>query len=301
MVNRFPEYALGPYYGVRLLPGDLWQAEGPLRRSSELTPLYAERSTGPHNSPAKRQFMTVHTFWEMTVILGGQGYLLTEEHEYPFEAGTLLLIPPEVVHLEQSPIGVDLIWFGLRGLRVESLKETGIRTVKHEPLTETALALWLLASTQPGGSGTEIDALTALLFARFYQLLTEESPEQLQRIHRAINYLRTNFRDEVNIPRLAADCGYSPSYFYPLFKRITGKTPIYYLNELRIHEAQRLLLLSDLPIGTIAKLAGFAYSQYFSRVFKAHTGDTPAAFRQYTTRIHRGGEDLAPGKTNGEQ
>jgi YesN/AraC family two-component response regulator len=46
-----------------------------------------------------------------------------------------------------------------------------------------------------------------------------------------------------------------------------------------VREAARLLLESDLNIDKVGEKTGFANRFYFSRVFKAVSGETPAKFR----------------------
>jgi AraC-like DNA-binding protein len=58
-----------------------------------------------------------------------------------------------------------------------------------------------------------------------------------------------------------------------------GKSLIDVLNELRVEEAKRLLLLSDQQITQIAFAAGFNALPSFHRVFKKHAGCSPSEWR----------------------
>ncbi|MGH7146101.1 MAG: helix-turn-helix transcriptional regulator [Planctomycetota bacterium] len=55
----------------------------------------------------------------------------------------------------------------------------------------------------------------------------------------------------------------------------------------RLNEARRLLVVSELPIGRIAELAGFADRNYFCRVFTRVAGMTPTEFRRREARSLR--------------
>jgi transcriptional regulator GlxA family with amidase domain len=72
---------------------------------------------------------------------------------------------------------------------------------------------------------------------------------------------------------------------FQLFKQNTGLTPNDYLQRLRIAKARELLTTTSQSVTEIAFAAGFASSQYFSRVFRKYTGQMPSEYR----RRHRQG------------
>ena len=72
----------------------------------------------------------------------------------------------------------------------------------------------------------------------------------------------------------------SPNYLSDLLKKETGKNIKEYINEAVIHHAKTLLLNSSQSISQIAYELGFNYPHYFSRMFKAQTGFTPAKYRE---------------------
>lgn len=64
-----------------------------------------------------------------------------------------------------------------------------------------------------------------------------------------------------------------------LFKEYTNQSVKKYINNLRIKQAERLLVTTDLPIGNIATLCGFADTNYFSTAFKKNVGLSPVKYR----------------------
>lgn len=70
------------------------------------------------------------------------------------------------------------------------------------------------------------------------------------------------------------------SYLSGLFRREVGVTLTEYVTSRRIAYAADQLQTTQLPIKTIAKKAGIADVQYFSRVFKRRTGQTPSQYRR---------------------
>jgi len=82
----------------------------------------------------------------------------------------------------------------------------------------------------------------------------------------------------------ATDCaalaGLSRSAFAERFTRIVGQTPLAYLQRWRLSLAADLLRSGMPTASEVARRVGYASDAAFSRVFSAHFGATPAAFRR---------------------
>ncbi len=100
------------------------------------------------------------------------------------------------------------------------------------------------------------------------------------RLEPAFNMIYKNYRDNLRLETLAAQCGIGENYFYKMFKLVTGQTVISYINEYRVNKAEVLLKTTVLKISEIAKLTGFQDQNYFSRVFKQIKGYVPHDCRQ---------------------
>ena len=167
-----------------------------------------------------------------------------------------------------------------RGQRVDSLPRDSPRIAQSAACIHGALTCWEVAYKAYGEIGTELDGWAHILFARFHQALNLGDDSTTRRLEESIGYLHAHYHEEIDVPALAAQCGYSEGYYYRVFKRLTGKTPIQYLMAVRVREALRWLVHSDLPIHRIAAAVGFADPHYFTRVIKQATGSTPCALRR---------------------
>ncbi|SFJ51244.1 Cupin domain-containing protein [Paenibacillus sp. UNC496MF] len=78
----------------------------------------------------------------------------------------------------------------------------------------------------------------------------------------------------------AEGLGLSRGYFFELFKRTTGASPIHYMNRFLVNRAKDDLRSSNLTVAQIAEKYGFSSVHYFSRLFRRHAGKSPQAFRQ---------------------
>jgi AraC-like DNA-binding protein len=76
--------------------------------------------------------------------------------------------------------------------------------------------------------------------------------------------------------------GMSRVRFTQYFKEITGLTPASFIVQVRISEAARLLVRSNLKLSTIANLTGFGDATHFCKVFRRHFLMTPDTYRHVT-------------------
>lgn len=85
--------------------------------------------------------------------------------------------------------------------------------------------------------------------------------------------------ESYTIKKMSEMAELSESRFRTLFKQQIGKSPLEYLNELRVMTAARKLLISGDNISDIAYELGFEDANYFSRVFKKYFCMTPKQYR----------------------
>lgn len=115
----------------------------------------------------------------------------------------------------------------------------------------------------------------------FPQLKYTSIPKLDKRIKKAVEYIDLNYRQDISINHLARLCNMSVSYFYNIFKKSVGMTPIAYKNKVCINHAA--LILINEPHKLIEEISaelGFYSSTYFRRVFKDITGRTPREYRK---------------------
>jgi len=73
--------------------------------------------------------------------------------------------------------------------------------------------------------------------------------------------------------------GYSEAYFCKLFKQCFRANFSAYLNEYRIEKAKAMMDNVRLSVKDISIACGYSDSNYFARVFKRITGQTPSEYR----------------------
>lgn len=101
----------------------------------------------------------------------------------------------------------------------------------------------------------------------------------------AISYIHEHYQRPITIEEMAALCGMSQGHFCRLFKQYTLKTPVQYINNVRVSKAIELLISGNRKVLDIAMETGFNGLSYFIGVFKESVGSTPTKFRkEYAAR-----------------
>lgn len=102
---------------------------------------------------------------------------------------------------------------------------------------------------------------------------------RMESIKYVLQRIRTDYHKSLDLKTLAAYADMSPQYFCRIFRTITGRTPIDYLNYYRIECAAEMLRSTEENITEIALSCGFGDSAYFSRMFHKCKGMSPSKFR----------------------
>ncbi len=96
-------------------------------------------------------------------------------------------------------------------------------------------------------------------------------------------YIKSHYNEEITRATMASLVFLNPDYLARLFKKETGQSLGAYVQELRIHEAEKLLAETSVPVNEIALRVGYDNFSYFSHIFRERTGLTPNEYRkQYT-------------------
>lgn len=124
--------------------------------------------------------------------------------------------------------------------------------------------------------------MTALL--RYYCGSKDESDRMIYhnvlRLRPVIEYISAHFCEKIYVERLADMINVSPDYFTKMFKESIGRTPIEYINSLRVNRAMYLLSKTKCPLAEIADEIGFCNPNYFHKIFKQYMGISPLAYRK---------------------
>lgn len=100
--------------------------------------------------------------------------------------------------------------------------------------------------------------------------------KKLKIVKEAISYMRRHFQEELSVDVICKEVGFSKYYFCRVFKEITGKTIVDYINFLRCDHARKLLTSGDYNVTESAEESGFKNLSYFSKIYKKYMGNLPS-------------------------
>jgi AraC family transcriptional regulator of adaptative response / methylphosphotriester-DNA alkyltransferase methyltransferase len=94
------------------------------------------------------------------------------------------------------------------------------------------------------------------------------------------DYVDSHYKETLSLETLAHLSHGSPYHLHRTFRKVTGQTPVHYIQHVRINRAKALLSDSSPTVKEIASAVGLPNTAYFITLFKKMTGDTPEAYRR---------------------
>lgn len=222
--------------------------------------------------------MHKHTFCEIMLYLEGDGYLKTENGNIPFESETAIIVPQNIMHGSVSEKGFKNISIGgsfenlLRFDRPVSIKTTADSKILGKLIYDNKFS-----------DSSYLNSLISCYIASLMQ--TFHSSSQIDIAINGIikNISKNALNDDFNVTTALNLSGYAEDYIRAKFKIATGKTPVEFVNSIRIEHACKLIDIygEEISVTELSEKCGFSNSAYFSRVFKRIQDMSPM---QYITR-----------------
>lgn len=250
--------------------------------------------------------MHSHEYIEIMYARRGSCQVYAGESKYKLEPGDFILINGSVPHKlfvsKENPCRVLCLEFDFKkaeangapimqvlyGIEPVSCFINSKRSIIKMEDTEEVFPLLNdicreLEHDEPGKS-IYVQSAFKQLVIKLARLFAESENDKRSAADRyikdAIAYMHDNYHEELNIKQIAEHLNLNISYFYKIFKKVTGRTPTDFLTGIRVKKAENLLGMTDLPVIDVAGIAGFNSRQYFNYVFKKHTGLTPLEYRR---------------------
>ena len=151
----------------------------------------------------------------------------------------------------------------------------------HIP-TEDGQKGWFFALyrrlSQCDGVFALLDTLKEMLLpaARMFSAQRKETDT----IEAVRQYIDTHFGEDLSLTHLSDVFFMNASYLSALFSRRIGKTLSSYIEDVRLRNAEGMLLEGRKSVAVIGKSCGYPNARYFARIFKERTGLTPSQYRK---------------------
>jgi AraC family transcriptional regulator len=224
---------------------------------------------------------------QILYLSDGRGTLNYDDKSYTINAGDCFIIDCNIPHSYYARDYWETWWCHINGLSTWALYEQIFeRNGPTMTLSGTTQIPFLLDSIIRSGE-SNLFSNEAEISCYIHQILFEalmhsthaatvkESPVSLAR-----KYIHNNFRSKITLQDLC-DVSYTSMYYLSrLFKRATGFSPYEYITTLRMNEAKKLLISTNMTIKEIADEIGYASESNFIRIFSSYIKSTPGQFRK---------------------
>lgn len=230
---------------------------------------------------------------QVLAIDEGEGTAMLDGSSHPLGAGSLVNVPPGIVHGYAFAPGTQglVVTFALEMIDETLRPAEGLRPVLARPAlsrgddsVQSTLRNLASAYTAHDYARAQIlRSLGGLLLGQLARLLAAEDRTEPMAEHALLARFRalldTEFRNHLAVADYARRLAVSPTHLSRLARAATGRPASGLIEDRVIREARRLLAFTNLPVSRIAYELGYDDPAYFSRVFARATGLPPRAFR----------------------
>ena len=259
-----------------------------------------------------RNYMHVHTFYEICYAFEGAGTFETGGDLYRIKPGEVFVAKPreehEIISSRAKPLGIFFWSYTLTPSHtpaqapqqhddpVDRLIHAFIESKRWVSADAAGMHRTLqliveeIAARRPGyvslieglARKLVIDTARAVVDAEILseQPLPRTDHPEKQTIERALRYMRDNHGRGLAVSEVAGQVSLGERHLNRLFQKHLKHSPLDALTRIRIESASQLLLDRTLAIKDIAARVGYPDVRYFTTVFRQATQVTPAAYRR---------------------
>lgn len=236
-----------------------------------------------------------HKQIELLYIIDGQVEGKLNAMDYILESGDILISNPFDIHGYKNISDNTLSLVIIIPLRFQAYftlcagcNKFGVNIKKKSDHTKEIYNLMLNLKNH-----SEMDELTKsgyifILLGAIMKAIgrhTTEDSKAISLMHKIINYIDSNYHEELSIDAIAKYCGYSKYYISKVFNASSDCNISEYINLRRLQAFHELQSTNREDIATNAMSAGFNSMRTFYKVFKEHYKTTPKnyikSFKKY--------------------
>jgi AraC-like DNA-binding protein len=244
-----------------------------------------------------------HAFDELIFVLSGRGQHVVDGASLNFRSGDVLLVPAGCSHHYRNVCGLTIACLLIRpsqlirtsvrnsyeacpGLmnhipshvrpsaRIFLQMQKWIQIIEEQKWPESEQALTLLLSAVASSNRCPLVAACQHFHATM-----------MQRLAPGLHYLESHFADENPLEPICDLVHMSRRTLLRRFHEITGRNPVSYLSDLRLHHSMLEMRRTKRSILTIAMDAGYNDLSYFHRRFHKATGLSPLSWRKNPAHV----------------
>jgi len=255
------------------------------------------------NKPCTHNGLHFHDSYEIVFIRNGNGKIIIEGNEVNYNNGVLVFLGPCIPHFSFSNNTFEdnyeiVIHFG------DEFVEERLRLFPEFrdllPLIHKSKQFLVFSTELKKKLTPQFEQIINLnpmmqlisIFNLLYELskstpqksiIKEEVSERYaknKQVTKIFKFINENYQHKISTKDIAIHVGLTTNSFCRMFKGLTQKSFISYLNEYRINRAMKLLEETDDNISEIVYQCGFENLSYFSKIFSQLKGHKPIEYRK---------------------
>ncbi|WP_062108053.1 helix-turn-helix domain-containing protein [Bacillus niameyensis] len=253
--------------------------------------------------------------FDMLLVMKGELYMKEDDQLYTISKNKMLVLEPGHTHVGFKPCEeeTEIYWIhfyhplptsrieyneiswstplpvGTDQDRVPSKQRMFIpkwATIDPAPFLPILEEMLIVQNKLNEGNALLLQSLMIQLFTHIQNWLQHgvqgetSISRSLMLSHQIEDYLRRNIGKPFQLKQLEKEFHFNTEYLSRCLKKHTGKTPLQYLQFLRIEEAKKMLIYTDESISQICVNLGVDNYNYFIRLFRTQVGMTPGQYRK---------------------
>lgn len=241
---------------------------------------------------------------ELGFVYQGEGTYLCDGYSYPIRPGDFLLYNQGGMHAVESASEMEIgtYFFGIANMQLTghdlgwmTEPEKGFVRPAQQNIAHTSqtcqMVYDLISSDQLSRRVAAHHMFIGLLLSALdcpsdsRSLLQNRDTVLAMRIQQ---YISLHFAEPLTLKSIAEDLNISPYYAAHVFKDQLGISPINFMIDCRIGEAQNLLISTDFSVTQIGAMVGYESSSHFNAIFRQKVGMPPLRYRKHYLDQMRG-------------
>lgn len=232
-----------------------------------------------------------HNNIEILYFKNGSGYVYCDNEKLTGNPGDVIVINSNQEHAFASDSSVeyyclipDTDFCANNGINTSAIRfSTMIKDKKLCDMLDKFIGVFYSSDVYRDAM-LRTELLSILIYIAKNHSSQNESAEATSNVKKgvyfAIGYIKSHLSEKITIDELAESVNISKYHFIRHFKKITGDTPVTFINKLRCETAKKLLSVGSYSINEVCEKCGYENMSYFAKVFKKYTELTPSEFAE---------------------
>ena len=280
---------------------------------TEVTSLNSYISVIKRDEPFFQGPFHYHPEVEMVYIIESHGKRIIGNVVEHFEAGDMVFLGSNIPHVWLND---EVYYRGIKKLKAKAIVVYFNKNILGQPFYELKEANKVIALFNQAIRGLNITGKTNTLIAQKLEALLKKrgfeiiiglfeilsiislskdvtfinneaytpavDKSKTDSFSEVFKFIKEHYSDDIRLSDVSKVANLTPESFCRLFKTKTKKRFVEFLNEVRVSNACKLLIQTDMSTSEVAYDCGYKTVSHFNKVFKKITGNTPKEYKKNT-------------------